>query len=540
MLAVAMCLLRMAFSADYPQWRGPDGSGATADSGVECIDDMVQAKVVWKSETIPNVYNLQMKTPEAEGGYTSPSMADSRIYMQWYQPAGEAVDENRKKNFPDYPPELWKVYADDVFICFDAKTGKTLWKRVFEKKGAYLWGLTGLMHTQPAVHAGRVYGVGSLGRVYCMDAKTGEPVWESTLGEAHTWAVARLEEWLKAQADSSYSLEAKQNPWIRNNRAVNVFGQNFDGSLFSVLMPQLVIDPAGGGLLVCSDGCRRGDKGAGDGLVGIDLATGERRWYVPDAVVHRQSPTVWTIEGRPYVLHSGDRDGLVCRDALTGKKVWNVKEAGCTMDSGPVVSGPYIVVHGAPLPADMASKKVKQNIGCYKADAAGATQVWTVDPATFFLSGNNRGWVQPVIYRGHLYCGTQISHTETAYGCIDMADGAVKKIVSSGSGAPGYSAILAADGRLIMDWEVLDADPANFRLLMKSGDFKEGQDWAKLHGDALIVLAEDGGEIVRPDGSRTKVDLPNARMFQSNLLIGGFYYYRGPHNLYCIDLRKKP
>ena len=537
-----ICLIALlagsSFSADYPQWRGADGSGATLDSGVELIEDMSKAKVVWKSEDIPNVYNFQMKSQDVEGGYTSPSLVDGRIYMQWYYPAGEAISEIRKKAYPDYPPETWKVYADDVFICFDAKTGKTLWKREFKEKGTYMWGLCGLMHTQPAVHNGKVHGVGSLSRVYCMDVKTGAVVWESSLGAAHEWAVARVKEFLAAQADPSFDSDPKskgKNPWNRNGRAQNVLGVGADGSLFSVLMPQLGIDAAGGGVLVCNDGCVKSTgRGGSDGLVALDLKTGKQRWYNPGVVNHRQSPTVWYSNGHPYVLYNS-RSDLKCADALTGKVMWTEKGAACTMDSGPVVSGPYIVVQGSARKKGSAFQG--QNVSCYKADVKGATKLWTVDPEAFCLTGDKKGWMQPVIYRDHLYCATQFGHKHAGYGCIEMATGKVKGVVDGGDGVGGYCAILAADGRLVAESDVLDADPDNFRLLVKGGKFKAGQDWKKLHGDALSVVGN--GVIAKPSGSSVKTSIPTARMFQSNLFANGFYYWRGPHNLWCIDLRKK-
>jgi hypothetical protein len=74
-------------------------------------------------------------------------------------------------------------------------------------------------------------------------------------------------------------------------------------------------------------------------------------------------------------------------------------------------------------------------------------------------------------------------------------------------------------------------------MLLREGSFKPGGDWKKAHGDAVIVLSK--GVITKPDGSTVKTDLPTARMFNSNLLANGFYYWRGPHHLYCVDLRKK-
>jgi hypothetical protein len=50
-------------------------------------------------------------------------------------------------------------------------------------------------------------------------------------------------------------------------------------------------------------------------------------------------------------------------------------------------------------------------------------------------------------------------------------------------------------------------------------------------------MFDSHGDIQRRDGSMTKSAIRPARTFQTNVLGGGFYYWRGNHHIYCYDFR---
>jgi outer membrane protein assembly factor BamB len=365
------------------------------------------------------------------------------------------------------------------------------------------------------------------------------PLWESSLGKGHEWAVARLQEWRDAQDEKDgkpYFLKGGENPWIRNDRSLNVFGEGADASLFGIWMPQLAVDRAGGGtngVLVCHDGR--------NGLIGLDLATGTQRWYQADSIAHYQSPTVWYVEGHPYVLHGASKGAaLVCRDALSGTVAWELKDVITAKHFAPTTQGSYIVVPSHVKPRNGDESLV--NLSCYRADAKGATRLWTLDRAKHvYPKGGGYSWIAPVIYRDHVYVrGDYGSDMHgAAYACVELATGTLKGVVKT-AGREAFCSLLASDGRLFSDWEVLDADPNHFRLLMSidpRGRFGKGNPWPDTNGDALSAFVH--GKIYFRDGTVKDSTLPiTDRVFQTNLLMDGFYYYRGPHHIYCIDVRK--
>jgi len=73
--------------------------------------------------------------------------------------------------------------SDDMFVCLDAKTGETKWKR--KDPGFYqYWGFSGTV----AVADGRCYCIGAAGELYSIDAAKGEIVWQvkAVKGGTHT------------------------------------------------------------------------------------------------------------------------------------------------------------------------------------------------------------------------------------------------------------------------------------------------------------------------------------------------------------------
>lgn len=70
--------------------------------------------------------------------------------------------------------------------CLDARTGKELWRQDGMTAG----------YASPAVHAGRVYVIDNSANVHCLDAKTGKQYWEQNIGTvgkgSPTWADGKL------------------------------------------------------------------------------------------------------------------------------------------------------------------------------------------------------------------------------------------------------------------------------------------------------------------------------------------------------------
>ena len=403
----------LADGTDYPCWRGPAGSGSSVATGHELVDLLQQARPVWKSEEpTPDSWLWSgQKNSRPQGGYSSPVVADGRVFLFYFVPTGAA--QTVKLGEGGKAQELsWVVDADDVMLCADAATGRTLWKTVLQRKGLNVGAASAFM--TPHVHAGKVYGIGSAGKVYCLDAATGAVVWESDLGPE-----ARRAEKIRQDA--------------RKSGRMAPMGRDFCAS-------PTVVD----GVVVCNDNAM--------GLIGLDARTGKQIWGpVADCASKTCTPVKWTHKGTNYVLAAGPT--AVCVEPKTGKLLWRHDEV---CNEGTIaVSRDHIVCSGGGKRRDPGNGR-GLGINCHRISPTGAETAW-------YLPYNNHV-TSPLVYNGHVYA---IAGEATL--CIELETG---KIVASAQfpGVRSCSSLIASDGRIFREhlyqqlfW--FKADPADFRQL---------------------------------------------------------------------------
>lgn len=178
-------------------------------------------------------------------------------------------------------PDTIKV-AKDTVICLDAQNGKTLWKH--EDEGTP----TGRRTSGTAsVVDGRVFAVGST-HLYCLNAEDGKQVWKAALkGGGSSPLVEDGKVFLQSGGMMCLSATDGKTLWM---------SKDTKGDLGS---PVLWRTSDGKATLVCS---------ARSSLVGLDPATGEKRWEVAGG--GESSPA---IESDNLVIYSGSQDvGLRC------------------------------------------------------------------------------------------------------------------------------------------------------------------------------------------------------------------------------------
>jgi outer membrane protein assembly factor BamB len=125
-------------SEDWPQWGGPKRTGVSAETG-------------WSSQGKPE----PMWKTEVGLGYSSVAIAAKRLYTLGH----------------DKEAEL------DVVHCLDADTGAEVWTYTFPSKLMDLYHGGGTL-TTPTVDGEVVYVSEREGKLFCLEAKSGDVVWQ--------------------------------------------------------------------------------------------------------------------------------------------------------------------------------------------------------------------------------------------------------------------------------------------------------------------------------------------------------------------------
>jgi len=238
---------------EWPQFRGPASDGATTAAGTFESPVGVGLRVAWKKEL--------------GSGYSSIAVAGGRVVTA----------------FSDG--------ADDVVVAFDEATGDEQWRFTI---GPTFEGLDG-SHTgplsTPLVTGTHVVALGPRGKLFGLNAATGEAIWSTDLVEAYGAVMPHY---------------------------------GFSSS-------PLLVD----GMLVL-------ELGAKDASVaGFDIETGERVWSAGTDSVTHQNPALLDIDGRRVLVAAGQKH-LTGIDPANGEVLWQYDHQG---------GGARGVMSLAPVPA---------------------------------------------------------------------------------------------------------------------------------------------------------------------------------------------
>jgi outer membrane protein assembly factor BamB len=503
--------------ADYPSYAGANGAFA-GQANVALMDDISQAKFVWESEeqrvgygktTTGGVSGEFGDLPPA--GVASPIVADGAVILSYFSPSGDVVDagfRERDKN-RDATGQRYKVSADDVVLAIESKTGKTRWKFVAEGKGMSIpmgkregWGIT------PAAANGRVFAIGTTGRVYALDLKSGKLLWESTVPR-HA------------------SLEEKKKTALEKQAVVPTATSNFD-SIYGLL---LVV----GETLVAPD--------LSGGLIGFDCASGKVLWKTTE---RDGLTTSWNM---PAHLHVGKNDYIATVnrtgrlrmvDVRDGKILWTHELRSLHL-THPVGSGDVLLVFesnpkitGADIGKQDKNNPALNYVGvltAYRATETGPVKLWQLPGEIAHVLSLDAGPSRRVVARdGLVYYLTNPEKTAEVEGggkkermmhIIELATGKVLKSEPFpfgqfhvwGDRVVGMSDIQHRPRKANAEiWQFYSADPRNFQKL--------GGGW-HINGPTPVHTATGGYE------------LPLFDAFSD-----GFLFARTVQGIRCYDLRR--
>lgn len=309
---------------DWPGYGGPDGQRADR-SQVPLLDDLSQARLVWVSE-------------HDDLGYGKTTSGGGHAYgADFWKPSGMASPIlSAGTAMIGYFDAKDPVLADDVVLGLDAATGKTRWKQVFAGKGMNRGaGKHVLYGPTPVANAGKVYHLGSAGRVYCLEIATGKVVWESE--------IPSVRQALEAEAAKAVQAGANKG---------QLTGKSGVGSL-RMISPLAIAD----GVVLAQ---------VANSVHGIDGATGKYLWGQPAATA---IPVAARVKDAEFALLAGAGNFRLVRPK-TGEVLW-------TVTTGANYHEP-LVADGLAFVAAARTKSAGRNaaLAAYALNEQGAELVW--------------------------------------------------------------------------------------------------------------------------------------------------------------------
>jgi outer membrane protein assembly factor BamB len=267
--ASLMLVLAMASSVlaeDWPQWMGPNRDGVWPETGIVERLPPEGPQVLWR-------------VPVA-GGYAGPAVAKGKVYVSDYlKSAGDdKVTDPLKRN---------DLEGKERVLCFDSASGRLLWKHEYACR--YKISYPAGPRCTPTVHGGKVYALGAMGHLLCLDADKGSVLWSKNLPEDYG---------VKAPLYGfcGHPLIEPSPPASRSD------GQG----------------PRGSGKLFCIVG------GDGTTAMAFDKDTGKELWRaLSSQETGYSAPTMIQAGGvRQLVIFHGN--GLAAVDPDTGRSYWSL------------------------------------------------------------------------------------------------------------------------------------------------------------------------------------------------------------------------
>ncbi len=392
-LSLSLLAPSRATALDWPQWRGPDRTDLSKETGLLKKWPEGGPKQVW-------IYK------DAGKGYAGPAIVGGKLYTMGTRDESEvllALDANTGKElwaaklgkilgnkWGDGPRGTPAVAGDRVYalggqgslICAQAKDGQIIWQRTMQELGGTVpfWGYTESVlvdGNQVVCSPG-----GPQGAIVAFDKATGKTLWQSKelTDNVHYSSLIAAEhngqhQYIKLTEKSVAGVAAKDGKLL--------WRSDWPGKVAVIPTP------------IFKDGFVYVSAGYGAGCKLIKLEAGGQATDVYDNKVMKNHHGGVILVGEHLYGHS-DGPGWVCQNFKTGAEVWAAKNLG----KGAIgyADGMFYCVdegNGTVALID-ASPQGWQEHGRFK-----------LDPQSTIRSHDGRIWTHPVIVNGKLYLRDQ-------------------------------------------------------------------------------------------------------------------------------------
>jgi len=373
--------------------------------------------------------------------------------------------------------------SEQMILCLDADNGEEIWRRRYD------WphdpaGMYPGPRATPTWYGGCVYYAGPKGRVGCLDAVDGRPIWQ-----------------------------------VNVNDKFGGRGTDFGYCCSPTIEDDLVVMPVGG---------------RGASMVALDAFDGTTVWQSGDEPASYCSAIPITVAGRRHVV-GFLQNAIGLFDLKTGRIAWQEK---CSQGydehaSAPLYEEPFLMV----------ASPFRKGAECYRLEAGAAEDTPSLKvESQWFSRQMSHDTASGVVCEGHVY-GFDLRDVQAkahrpsrgTFKCMELATG---KVVWE-SELPGHSTVLLADGKLYLfndqgELILARASPSGYEELARTEVFSGEICWTApaLHRGRLYLRSpskaaciyvgkpENLGKKQREEAVATS-QLPRTRRFDLLAFVGG-------------------
>ncbi|MHB9132474.1 MAG: PQQ-binding-like beta-propeller repeat protein [Armatimonadota bacterium] len=348
MVVAAVCVIALscapknvqAAGTDWPQFRGPNADGFSADKGINKS---------WKQTPPAELWRI----PLTDKGYAGPSVADGKVFI---------IDHQG---------------SQDIIRALNLTDGQEVWRFLYDDSASANYGFA---RSTPVFDNGKLYTMSRLGLLHCLEAKSGKKIWAKNIltefgGKSPTWQLAfsplidgkklivcpggsnanvvALDKetgnvfWKGGGSDAPgyatpviATIEGKKQYVVSTATTITGVDANSGALLWSYPWKNACNVNAAAPIVIGDNVFITSGYGRGCALFKITGGAANQVWENKEMQAHFSSP----IYFNGYIFGTGDPGIMMCLDPKTGKTLW--KQAGFEKGGIVAVDGTIIALAG--------------------------------------------------------------------------------------------------------------------------------------------------------------------------------------------------
>jgi outer membrane protein assembly factor BamB len=394
LLAAALLSGAVLSAADWPQWRGPDRTGVSGETGLLATWPATGPRLLWR-------------VADLGAGYSTPSVAGDRLYVQvnrglddellqaravadgkvaWELRLGKVGNPNQQPNYPGArstptvtADAVYALGSDGDLVAVDRRSGRERWRRQLRTDFGGIPGDWAYAESPLVDGDAVVVAPGGKTSVVSLDAQTGNERWRATVPGNELASYASAVVALAAGVKQYVCFLQKGVVGLdgATGRLLWRYDEPAAGSVANVATP-IVRD---GQVFASSQRAGGGLVRLAGGPAGI---TPTPAWFAPRAGIAEGGAVLVGA----HIYNAADA-GLRAIDWATGQVAWQHRSIG---PASIAVADGRLYLHGE-----------NGDVALVDASPSGYRERGRFTPPGVPERGNAKAWAHPVVANGRLY-----------------------------------------------------------------------------------------------------------------------------------------